>query len=328
LRLLHDFIDATGQVDPVYRSSDPDGLRVAYVHIPTLEETKKTLLIVPGFSESHYKYSEIVSRFHEKGFSIYVINLRGMGYSQRYPKPKKMDEFLHRQIVHLNNGKDYALDLEYLYEEIILPNLKNDDFYIFAHSTGGLATVDFMANYPKAAKSVVLNSPLFGINMNWKEDAVSSVISPTLSEEWPPIGSQSIWRPEDATFESQSDTTSSTRWEHYNNFLRKNFDIAQAHPSRKWILKMVEATSDESLSRIAKGIRVPTLLLQAGKDTYVDISMHNLVKNMHEEYFGTNGKVCLKVNYYPQENHSIWRGSRHREVFDLILSHFSDSKCD
>ena len=152
------------------RPDDP--LHIAYVTLTSQKPSNginRTVLIVPGFSESHYKYAEIVVEFLENGFDVVVINLRGMGFSERYkedPKIKPMPPKLYPQVVHVADASDYSKDIIFLVDTI-LKNKIRGDLYAFAHSTGGFAVAATLVAKPKMFKAVVLNSPLLGLKIGF-----------------------------------------------------------------------------------------------------------------------------------------------------------------
>ena len=306
------------------RPDDQDNLKIAYTLLKAEPFSGFTVLIVPGFSESHFKYSELAARLVRNGFNVVAINLRGMGYSERFPKPANMGSVLHGQVVHLRDLNDYAKDINHLINRELKGQI-DGKVVAFAHSTGGLAVTEFMAEWPGAFSAVVLNSPLFGINMKWYQAAISNVISPINPEAWPTVGSQTPWEASTATFEGQTDSTSKERWHLYNQFLSSKMHIAQAFASRGWIAEVKKHTTDQNLTLIAKAFRVPTLLLQAGKDSYVDIDRQNFIKSQLDSQL-PEAKNCLRIWPFSAEYHSIWRGISHEPVFKEVLMHFLKTK--
>jgi alpha-beta hydrolase superfamily lysophospholipase len=102
-------------------------------------------------------------------------------------------------------------------------------------------------------------------------------------------------------------------------------DVAQAYPSRGWIKEVKKHTTDENLTLISKGFRIPTLLLQAGKDSYVDIARQNFVKSkLGTQIPGAND--CLQIWSFADDRHSIWRGLAHEAVFREMLKHYLHTK--
>jgi lysophospholipase len=299
------------------RTGDKDKLKIAY-SVVKKENSDKVIVLVPGFAESPYKYSELIFNLWDDGYSIAAISLRGMGLSSRYPKPSDMEKDLHTQTVHIRAASEYAADLQTFIETIVDVQFPEQAKYIFGHSTGGFAAADYLATAKKSSiKAAVLNSPLFRLPISTFNYIVLGTGSLLFSSQWPPYPLRETFDPKAATFAENTDTNDETRWDIYNQFLTDNTQLIQGPPSRNWIQAVQTATSEKELKRIAKGLAIPVLLLQAGQDKYVDIAGQNDLLKHHKSANLKN--VTLKK--LPTAYHSIWRGKDFEEVHELILKH-------
>lgn len=299
------------------RVGDNDRLQIAYSLVKN-QNADKVIVLVPGFAESPYKYSELIFNLFDDGYSIAAISLRGMGLSSRYPKPADMDKELHSQTVHIPNASEYALDLKTFIDTVVNVQFPTESKFIFAHSTGGFAAADYLSRAKKSSiQAAVLNSPLFRLPISTFNYVVLGTGSLLFASQWPPYPLRETYDPTQATFADNTDTNHETRWNLYNQFLTENPQLVQSPPSRQWIQAIQSATSDKELKRIAKGLAVPVLLLQAGQDKYVDIAGQNDLFDYHK-------KARLKqltVQTFPTAFHSIWRGKDFEQVHELILKH-------
>ena len=50
------------------------------------KDAKGVIVISHGFCEFTLKFEEVIFRFYEKGYSVYIIDHRGHGYSHRSVK--------------------------------------------------------------------------------------------------------------------------------------------------------------------------------------------------------------------------------------------------
>jgi len=299
------------------RTGDNDKLQIAYSLVKN-EDANKVIVLVPGFAESPYKYSELISNLFDDGYSIAALSLRGMGLSSRYPKPTDMDKEMHTQTVHVRSASEYALDLKTFIETIVDVQFPADSKFIFAHSTGGFTAADYLSRAKKSSiQAAILNSPLFRLPISTFNYLVLGTGSLLFSAQWPPYPLRETYNPTTATFAENTDTNDETRWNIYNRFLTDNRQLIQSPPSRNWIQAIQTATSDKELKRIAKGLAVPVLLLQAGQDRYVDVAGQNDLFAYHK-----NAKLKqLTIQKFPTAYHSIWRGKDYEEVHELILRH-------
>jgi lysophospholipase len=297
------------------RTGDKDKLQIAYSLVKQ-EDSDKVIVLVPGFAESPYKYSELISSLFDDGYSIAALSLRGMGLSSRYPQPSDMDKELHTQTVHIRNASEYAADLQTFIETVVDVQFPTETKFIFAHSTGGFAAADYLATAKKSSiKAAILNSPLFRLPISTFNYIVLGTGSLLFSSQWPPYPLRETFDPKTATFAENTDTNDETRWSIYTQFLTDNSQLIQSPPSRNWIQAIQTATAEKELKRIAKGISIPVLVLQAGQDKYVDIAGQNDLLQHHR-----NAKLKnLTLQKFPTAYHSIWRGKDFEQVHELIL---------
>lgn len=299
------------------RKGDKDKLQIAYSVVRN-EHAEKVIVLVPGFAESPYKYSELIYNLFDDGYSIATLSLRGMGLSSRYPKPSDMEKDLHLQTVHVRSASEYAADLQTFIESVVDVQFPTETKFIFAHSTGGFAAADYLARAKQSSiKAAVLNSPLFRLPISTFNYIVLGTGSLLFSSQWPPYPLRETFDAKAATFADNTDTNDQTRWGIYNKFLTDNTQLIQSPPSRNWIQAIQAATAEKELKRIAKGLTIPMLLLQAGQDKYVDIAGQNDLLAHHKAAKLKN--VTLKK--FPTAYHSIWRGKDYEEVHELILKH-------
>ncbi|GEM_PF-6589153 len=299
------------------RAGDKDKLQIAYSLVKK-ENADKVIVLVPGFAESPYKYSELIFNLWDDGYSIAAISLRGMGLSSRYPQPSDMDKDLHMQTVHIRNASEYAADLQTFIQTIVDVQFPTETKFIFGHSTGGFAAADYLATAKKSSiKAAILNSPLFRLPISTFNYIILGTGSMLFASQWPPYPLRETFDPTGATFAENTDTNDETRWGIYNKFLTDNSQLIQSPPSRNWIQALQTATAAKELKRIAKGLAIPVLLLQAGQDKYVDVTGQNDLLTQHK----TTKLENLTIKKFPTAYHSIWRGKNFEEVHELILKH-------
>src|SRR5690606_8147621 len=121
-----------------------------------------------------------------------------------------------------------------------------------------------------------------------------------------------------ATFYDQTDTNHKLRWELYNHFLTNHAPYVQALPSRGWIHEVRSATRSEVLSKLAGLLSTPTLLVQAGKDHYVDMQAQNRFVQEHRALTSNRIRKIRFADAY----HSVWRGHDYERVLEEALTHF------
>ena len=264
------------------RPSDKDQLTLRYVYLQAERregEKQKGIVISPGYGENFYKYSSISEEFLREGFDVFIINHRGMGYSDRYEKLEDMDYTLHRQTVHIESFDDYVKDFIYFVKNII-PASHNykGELHMFSHSTGGLIAAHAMAREQSMFKTAVLSAPLFGINystLSWVAVNIGQTLG--LSKRWGPMGTNQTWDPQNAEHDlTKADTSDEFQWQLNTDFFKENPDLAQSVASRGWIQQVEKYSSNAKLKFLAANLRTPTYLFSAGTDNFVNKKRHHL----------------------------------------------------
>jgi len=295
------------------RDGDLDKLKVAY-SLLRRTGSKRVIILVPGFTESPDKYHELMSDFWAEGFNVAALNLRGMGSSERYPRPDKMEAALHVQTVHVSNFSDYVRDLEHFVDNVVNVEFPDNEKFIFAHSTGGLVAAHYLAENPKSGiKAAVLNSPLFGLGTTWFQQFILSTGRILFDGQWPPVPAQMVYDPSVAQFADEQDTNHEFRWSLYNAFLRKHPELVQAVPSRRWLAEVEGATTKSGMSAVAKKISVPMEIHRGTKDTFVDTKAHQAF---------VKSNPSIKLVTYKDAYHSVWNGTDYVVALSDTLKFF------
>lgn len=228
----------------------------------TKTENKKTLIILPGRSESAIKYAELIYDFKDLGLNIYIIDHQGQGFSDRQLKDSQKGYVL--------NFSDYVRDLTQWIDEEIRPKAKGHEFYLIAQSMGGTIAALYMAQNPNFFKRAVLSAPMLEIETKPYSERVARLYSSLLVK----IGKASSYAPgrggyveEEDTFEANEVTHSPVRFEASKAQLLAQPEIIVAGATSRWVYTSLKAT--QFIDQKASLIQTPILMFQAGIDTYV-----------------------------------------------------------
>ena len=132
-----------------------DGVTIRYA---ALRQAKvdRAILIVNGRGESYLKYQELAGDLWRQGYSLYLIDHRGQGMSDRMlddPQKGYVDQF-----------DDYVVDLKQFHDQIIMAD-QPAKLFLLAHSMGGAISARYLERWPDDIKAAVLSSPMLGINL-------------------------------------------------------------------------------------------------------------------------------------------------------------------
>ena len=88
-----------------------DGTRIHYGYVTT-PVAKAAIVISHGFTECMPKYYEMIYYFAKAGYSVYMVEHRGHGFSDRSVSDISM--------VTVNSFDDYVSDLDMFIREIVM----------------------------------------------------------------------------------------------------------------------------------------------------------------------------------------------------------------
>ena len=132
------------------------------------EDPVATVVIVHGFTENAFKYSELIFSLLHNHFSVVAYDQRGHGRSWR------AEGISDPSVTHMDHFEDYVSDLKAVCDHF-LPSMPKPAF-IFAHSMGGAVTSLFLEKYPEVFSAAVLCAPMIA-----PQTGVPHAVASTLS---------------------------------------------------------------------------------------------------------------------------------------------------
>lgn len=277
-----------------------DGKNIHYEYYK-LPECKANIVISHGFTESAEKFREIYYYFIKAGYSVFAVDHRGHGNSYRIKgKP---------DTVKIGKFTDYIRDLLEFVNQIVLPNGKGKDLYLYSHSMGGAIAIRFLEDYPDIFKKAVLSAPMVCANTGMPERVASFMGKATA---FLGLGNVSVpgmctFDP-NATYEDSNDTCKE-RFEYYMDKKRAMPQYRTAGPSFNWVNEAMKNTYYIIKPDNIRKIKAKILLCQPETDKMVLPSYQNefikhvengelkVYKNSKHEIYNTTNDV-LEV-YYP-----------------------------
>ncbi|MBL0636646.1 alpha/beta fold hydrolase [Aeromonas dhakensis] len=239
-----------------------DGVTIRYA---ALRQAKvdRAILIVNGRVESYLKYQELAWDLWRQGYSLYLIDHRGQGLSDRLladPEKGYVDQF-----------DDYVLDLKQFHDEVIAQD-QPAKLFLLAHSMGGAISARYLERWPGDIEAAVLSSPMMGINLGglpkWLAKGLAATIGTVggwLGE--PPYGpGQGPY--ESHAFADNGLSHSAARYQAFRELYEQRPQIKLGGATAHWIYQGL--TGADAAVAEAGAIKTPLLLLQAGDDGVVD----------------------------------------------------------
>lgn len=132
-----------------------DGVTIRYA---ALRQAKvdRAILIVNGRVESYLKYQELAWDLWRQGYTLYLIDHRGQGLSDRLLADQEKG--------YVDQFDDYVLDLKQFHDEVIAQD-QPAKLFLLAHSMGGAISARYLERWPDDIEAAVLSSPMMGINL-------------------------------------------------------------------------------------------------------------------------------------------------------------------
>ena len=308
-----------------------DGSRIQYYRALN-PNAKAVIVMVHGFCEFFGKFHEPAYNFWEDGYTIYFIEQRGHGGSQRSVK-----QFDH---VDVTDFSEYVEDLKTFLDKVVLPETQGLftraavagnagmmsarggnklPVLLYAHSMGGCVSTLFLERHPEYFKAAVLSSPMlkmtFGDRPLWQVKALMA-LSKTLRWNEQTMPGQNDFDPNKPDFEGSA-TLSRARYD-YQWDLRvrpENKDLYTMNGGTyRWGRAAWKATQD--LLKDEDKIRIPVLVCQAGNDVFVD--------NEGQDHFAKTAPNA-KLIRFPKAKHEIYAsgGKIQEQYFREVLNFYS-----
>lgn len=235
------------------------GVRIAYMSFVRPDE-KAAVVISSGRTESYVKYKELVHDLGRLGYSVYIHDHRGQGFSQRLlADPHKG---------HVEHFDDYVQDLDQFVREVVLaqPHRK---LFLLAHSMGGAIATRYIERFPDRFDAAALSSPMHAPNAKILISAESSCawfeLTDLLCKDCYAGFKDRPYDPQ--PFDGNEYTHSSERYTIFRAAYRQDPQVQLGGPTRNWVAQACAVS--RTMTDAAASIRIPVLVLQAGEDTAV-----------------------------------------------------------
>lgn len=255
-----------------------------------------TILISHGFTEFAIKYAELIWYFLLEGYSVFIVEHRGHGKSLRenpLPSVVSIDDWRHYI-------SDFAGALAHARREFGIPR----PYKLFAHSLGGAIGVGLLEKYPTLFSRAVLSSPMLE-----PKTGMPTRVAQRLSSQATVHGhgvmkipAMSVFSAETKGHRTGGRSQARVQWFHTKRV--EDLEYQTTAPSFNWVfqaLAMDHAIGNpKSIARIV----TPTLLLQAGRDHWVQPAAQRRFVALAQE-----AGVPVHFTGVPRASHEIFAES-------------------
>ena len=280
------------------------GQPIYYEHY-RCDTPKGVIVISHGFTESVSKFSESIYYMLQAGYEVWGLDHRGHGRSFR--------ENGNPLVVHVDRFAEYVEDLRHLTETRVKPAAGRLPLYLYCHSMGGCIGAWTIEQYPALFSKAVLSSPMLGLSFGKIPLPVAYAFAALkgMGEKAKEPLSPVTAFPEENYEQSASNSPARFDWYYAKKLADKRLQTCAG--SSKWgreaILACRRVTSPHEIAKI----RIPVLLFQAEKDTYV--------KNASQDAFAAKAPNCELVKL-PGMRHELYsvEGETLRNYWEKIFA--------
>ncbi|MBN7823786.1 alpha/beta fold hydrolase [Bowmanella dokdonensis] len=226
-------------------------------------EARGTIVISSGRIEGYLKYKEILFDLYQNRYSVFILDHRGQGLSER------MNDHAHQGYV--RHYDDYVADLKQFYDQIVLPNSRHKPV-LLGHSMGSAIGTLYLSAYPQDFSKAAFSSPMYGIKSPlplWlARGLVSSGQSLNrwfASRPWYFIGQGDYLA---VPFAINTLTHSKIRYQIFRDEYEQTPRLQLGGVTFDWLQASLDAL--DRLEDLAPELQTEILVLQAGGDLVVD----------------------------------------------------------
>jgi len=242
-----------------------DGLNLHYQTMLNPEE-KAAIVICHGYCEFTTKYAETMYYFYQMGYSVFIVDHRGHGLSDR-----QVDDL---SKVHVNNFQDYVLDFNEFVEKVVIPEASTERLILFGHSMGGGIGALYLEQYPHVFEKAILSSPMIELSTGDTNKFLVKLLGlasylPSLKTRYLP-GHHEY----DHTFKyPRCSCLSKARYTYHYNEREREPHYRTNGATFGWSREAINVS--KKILKNASLIDIPVIIMQASLDTLVNASAQN-----------------------------------------------------
>ena len=236
------------------------GVEIAYAAYRQ-PDAETALVILSGKSGSYLRYAEFLYDIRDWGYSVYIMDHRGMGLSGRMlddPEKTYVDDFG-------NYVKDFGT-----FMESVVKQDQHEVRLLFAHSTGATVATLHIEQNPDDFAAAAFNGPLFDVNLGGVPEFVAVPLTGTLvafgaGAEY--AMGQGPW--EFVPFDQNQLTHSEPRYRRWEDVdIAENPGITPGGVTNRWISQSLKYARKARWA--ARNINIPVLLFEAEDDAFAN----------------------------------------------------------
>jgi lysophospholipase len=241
----------------------PDGVNLRFARWAPPPGRKGTVVVLQGRAEFIEKYFETARDLRKRGFAVATFDWRGQGRSDR--------ALADRRKGHVRNFSEYAVDLETIMQQVVLPDCPPPIFAL-AHSMGGAVAIRCCHDGSRWFERLVLSVPMIALSPSRRWMGLAGPLARTLRL----IGCGSAYIPGGTSvatgiesFMHNVVTSDPVRYARNAAILEEAPDLGLGSPTIAWADSALRQIGQFGEAKYAVRMRQSMLLVAAGHDEVV-----------------------------------------------------------
>lgn len=265
-----------------------NGVTLSFLHAPA-QPTQGSesgpepcaVVIVPGRTESYFKYAETIYDLTRAGHEVFAYDHRGQGYSERL--------LADPQVGYVRDFEDYISDLRTFLRVVVPERKRAAKTVLMAHSMGAAISLHLCraAALPTSKASsdlpfqgLVLSAPMLEIKFDLPTALIDLVVSLRCL-----FGKDKSYAtgpgPFDAATYGEDLTSSHARLAWYRSGLQARPQLHLGMPSNQWMKEALRSSAELRRWLSEAGVPLPLLVLAPGQDSVVETARQELLSRNH-----------------------------------------------
>ena len=241
----------------------PDGVKLRFARWDPPPGRKGTVVLMQGRTEFIEKYFECVRDLRARGFAVAAFDWRGQGLSDRALSDRRKG--------YVRNFSEYAVDLETIMNEVVLPDCP-PPYFALAHSMGAAVALRSCHDGSRWFERVVLSAPMIALPRSRQTSRAAGPIARILrylggGRAYVPSGTDTATGSEQ--FVGNPLTSDPVRFARNVAVLEAEPALGLGAPTMAWADSALRQMKQFAVPAYAEHIRQPFLLVAAGSDEVV-----------------------------------------------------------
>ena len=275
-----------------------DGVSLRFARWAPPPGRRGTVVIMQGRTEYIEKYFETVRDLRARGFAAATFDWRGQGLSDRVLPDRRKG--------YVRNFSDYAIDLQAVMEQVVLPDCPPPIFAI-AHSMGGAIAIKSLNDGSRWFERVVVSAPMLALPSS--SPLLMNIAAPVArlmrlvgrGSAYVPMGTSAAAGTEN--FIGNILTSDPVRYARNAAVLEAEPDLGLGSPTVAWADSALRLMKQFREPGFAARIRQPLLLVAAGADQVVSTAAienfgMNLLAGRHLIIAGSRHEILQEQEHY------------------------------